>query len=84
MVTDRKGSNPLAGNQWYSKGGDKMIKEMRISKGISQQKLGELVGYSGRTAQVMVSLWENGKRKVSRDKIMIVSKILGIPIDTIL
>jgi len=66
------------------KGGDNVIKEARNKKGLSQQALGELVGYKGLTAQVMVCLWEKGVRKVPRSKIITVSKVLDIPADRLI
>ena len=72
------------GRRKPQKGGDNVIKEARNEKGLSQQKLGELAGYKGLTAQVMVCLWEKGVRKVPRNKIMIVSKVLDIPADKLI
>ena len=61
-----------------------MIKEKRVAKGLSQQRLGELLGLSGTGAQVLVSMWESGKRKIPRKKIRELAKILGIKSDELI
>ena len=61
-----------------------MLRKARLEKNLSQQRLGELLGYKGGTAQVMVCLFESGARRVPRDKIEIVAKLLNLPIEKLI
>ena len=44
----------------------KRLKELRLEKGLSQQKLGELLGFCNQT----VSFWENGNREPDLDTLV--------------
>lgn len=58
------------------------IQSARARRGMTQQELGEALGYSGQSAIVTVSRWEAGTRPVPRDKIRPLAELLGInPLD---
>lgn len=56
------------------------IKELRISKGVSQQELSELLGID----RVSVSQIENGKRKLTPEEIIKISRFFNIDADMLL
>lgn len=49
------------------------IKDLRIKKGLSQQKLAEMMG----TTQAAVGLWETGLRTPRAEKLPKLAEILG-------
>lgn len=55
-----------------------LIRTARIALGLTQQQLGEQLGYTGRTAELTVQAIESGRRKVPRDKMRKVAKALDI------
>ena len=57
------------------------LKKARLSKKISQQRLGELLGYEGRTAESLVQHWESDRREVPLKHIRKLSEILEIPLE---
>ena len=54
------------------------IKAARAALGLTQQQLGEQLGYTGENAQRYVSDWEAGRRKVPRDKVKALSALLHL------
>lgn len=60
------------------------IKACRVKAGLSQQKLGEMCGYTGHTAQTVVQNWEYNKQPVPLEKIRILAASLDIPIDSLI
>ena len=60
------------------------IKECRIKKGLTQQQLGEMCGYEGRSAQNTVQKWEYNKQPVPLEKIRPLANALEIPIDSLI
>lgn len=58
----------------------KKLKEFRIEKGLSQQKLGQLLGFCNQT----VSFWENGSREPDLDTLLKISKFFEVPIEELL
>ena len=60
------------------------IKSCRIKAGLSQQKLGELLGYTGRSALVTVQRWESNTRPVPIEKLRALAKALNIPLDSLI
>lgn len=60
------------------------IKQARLDAGLTQQKLGELCGYEGETAQVSVRRWEAGTRPVPIDKLRIVAKTLNLTLEDLI
>lgn len=61
-----------------------LIKEKRQQKKLTQLQLGLLLGYKGRTAELMVQHWETGRREVPISKLRIVSEVLEIPIEELI
>lgn len=57
----------------------KNIKTARISVGLSQKELGEMLGFKSATA---LSLIEEGKRKISTGKLWMIADITGNRIDS--
>lgn len=60
------------------------IKAARVKKRLTQQKLGELLGYTGRNAELMVQHWEHGRAAIPVDKIRPLSKALDIPLEDLI
>ena len=56
----------------------KRFTEIRKKKGITQEKLGEMLGVSNRA----VSKWERGTALPSTENVYKLSKIFGVPVDT--
>lgn len=54
------------------------ITTARSRAGMTQQELGEQLGYAGATAQVTVGRWEAGTRPVPMSKIKALAEVLGI------
>ena len=48
----------------------KKLKELRLEKGLSQQKLGEILGFCNQT----ISFWENGSREPDLDTLILLSQ----------
>ena len=61
-----------------------LIKAARIERGITQQRLGEMLGYEGRTAEMMVQKWEYNQRPVNPKHFRKLSEILGIPLEKLI
>ena len=60
------------------------IKECRIKAGLTQQQLGELCGYTGRSAANTVQKWEYDQNPVPLEKMRILAKTLNIPIESLI
>ena len=58
----------------------KRLKELRVNKGISQQKLGEDLGFCNQT----ISFWENGSREPDLDTLVKISHYFEISIGDLL
>ena len=58
----------------------KKLKEFRLEKGLSQQKLGQLLGFCNQT----ISFWENGSREPDLDTLLKISKFFEVPIEELL
>ena len=58
----------------------KKLKELRMEKGLSQQKLGEILGFCNQT----ISFWENGSREPDLDTLLKISKFFEVPIEELL
>ena len=56
----------------------KEIKAARIAMGLTQQQLGERIGYTGRTAELTIQAIESGRRKAPRDKVKVLAELLSI------
>ena len=64
--------------------GNKLIREQRLNRNLTQKELGELLGYKGESRQTRISSWESGKRQVPRRKIKELAKLLGIPAEKLI
>ena len=49
---------------------------------LTQQALGELCGYEGRSAEVSVQRWEHGRSPVPVDKLRALAAALKVPLDS--
>lgn len=58
-----------------------IIKAARIKCGYTQKELGEKTGYEGRSAEVAVQRWENGRRPVPLEKIRALAAALNLTVD---
>lgn len=61
-----------------------MLRAKRRAQHVTQQRLGEMLGYKGRSAELMVQHWENNRRQIPLDKIKLVAKVLDIPVEDLL
>lgn len=55
-----------------------LIRSARTALGLTQQQLGEQLGYTGRTAELTVQAIESGRRKVPRDKVKALADLLRL------
>ncbi|MBQ6882835.1 MAG: helix-turn-helix transcriptional regulator [Clostridia bacterium] len=58
----------------------KKLKELRIDNGLSQQKLGELLGFCNQT----ISFWESGSREPDLDTLVKIAHFFGVSVDELL
>ena len=58
----------------------KRLKELRIEKGLSQQKLGEIFGFCNQT----ISFGENGSREPDLDTLVMIAHYFEIPFEELL
>ena len=58
----------------------KKLKELRIEKGLSQRKLGEIFNVCNQT----ISFWENGCREPDLDTLLQIAHFFGISVDELL
>ena len=58
----------------------KRLKELRIAKGLSQQKLGELLGFCNQT----ISFWESGSREPDLDTLVEISHFFDVSFEELL
>lgn len=56
------------------------LKELRLEKGLSQQKLGESLGFCNQT----ISFWESGSREPDLDTLVKISHFFEIGFDDLL
>lgn len=56
------------------------LKELRIEKGLSQRKLGELLGVCNQT----VSFWETGSREPDLDALVKIADFFEVSVDYLL
>ena len=50
----------------------------RTALNMTQQQLGEQIGYTGRNAELMIQSIESGRRKVPRSKVQKLSDLLNL------
>ncbi|MBQ3220321.1 MAG: helix-turn-helix transcriptional regulator [Clostridia bacterium] len=58
----------------------KKLKELRIERGLSQQKLGENLGFCNQT----ISFWESGSREPDLDTLVKISHYFEICLEDLL
>ena len=58
----------------------KRLKELRIEKGLPQQKLGEVLGFCNQT----ISFWEMGSREPDLDTLIAIAHFFEVPIEELL
>lgn len=58
----------------------KKLKELRVEKDLSQQKLGEILGFCNQT----ISFWENGSREPDLDTLLAISHYFEVSIEELL
>ncbi len=58
----------------------KRLKELRIEKGLSQQKLGEGLGFCNQT----ISFWEMGSREPDLDTLITIAHFFEVSIEELL
>lgn len=56
------------------------LKELRIEKGLSTQKLGDLLGVGNST----ISRWETGVNDITSDNLILVAQFFGVTTDFLL
>lgn len=60
------------------------LRRLRESNGLTQQRLGELMGYMGQSALVSVQRWEYGTRPIPATKLKRLSRILHVPLEALI
>lgn len=60
------------------------IQAARSQRAMTQQELGEALGYTGDSARVVVAQWEAGTRPVPMDKIRPLADLLHIDVVSLL
>ncbi|MBR2441836.1 MAG: helix-turn-helix transcriptional regulator [Clostridia bacterium] len=58
----------------------KRLKELRLEKGLSQQKLGETFGFCNQT----ISFWESGSREPDLDTLVEIAHYFEVPFEDLL
>lgn len=58
----------------------KRLKELRIEKGLSQQKLGEILDFCNQT----ISFWESGSREPDLDTLLKISHYFDVSLEYLL
>lgn len=56
------------------------LKQLRIEKGLSQQKLGEILGFCNQT----ISFWENGSREPDLDTLLSIAHYFEVTLEYLL
>lgn len=58
----------------------KRLKELRVEKGLSQQKLGKLLGFCNQT----ISFWESGRREPDLDTLVKIAHYFEVSFEELL
>lgn len=58
----------------------KKLKELRVEKGLSQQRLGEALGFCNQT----VSFWESGSREPDLDTLLCIARYFDVTLEELL
>ena len=57
------------------------LRRIRVARGFTQRKLGELLGYKDKSAETVVQNWEYGKQPIPLARIRKLAQILNMPIE---
>lgn len=60
------------------------IRDLRKRAGLTQQRLGELCGYEGRSAEVAVQCWEHGRQMPRLEKVRALAQALRVDLDEVI
>ena len=58
----------------------KKLKELRVERGLSQQKLGEIFGFCNQT----ISFWESGSREPDLDTLLAIAHYFEVSLEDLL
>ena len=58
----------------------KKLKELRVERNLSQQKLGEALGFCNQT----ISFWESGSREPDLDTLLSISHFFSVTLEELL
>lgn len=58
----------------------KKLKELRMERGLSQQKLGDILGFCNQT----ISFWENGSREPDLDTLLQIAHFFEVGLEELL
>ena len=58
----------------------KRLKELRLERGLSQQKLGEIFGFCNQT----ISFWESGSREPDLDTLLEIAHFFEVSLEELL
>lgn len=61
-----------------------IISNARKAKSLTQQKLGEACGYTGRSAELMVQAWEHDRKPIPIDRLRRLCAALDLPLDALI
>ena len=59
------------------------LKKARLRVNLTQRRLGELLGYEGKSAEVVVQLWEYDKQPIPVKHYRALAKLLELTLDDI-
>lgn len=59
----------------------KELRDARIRNCITQKRLGEMLGYKGKSAECTVQNWEYGKQPIPLKHFRPLSEILNVPLE---
>ena len=59
----------------------KELREARIRACLTQMRLGELLGYKGKSAECVVQNWEYGKQPIPLKHFRALAEILDVPLE---
>lgn len=59
------------------------LKKARVRVNLTQKRLGEQLGYEGKSAEVVVQLWEYGKQPIPVRHYRALAKLLELTLDDI-
>ncbi len=58
----------------------KQLKELRLERGLSQQKFGEILGFCNQT----ISFWESGSREPDLDTLLEIAHFFNVSVEELL